>query len=105
MRRSFYFLVFAIIPALAEIGSLVAPGDGHDVFFYSNLPLKGSGDPRQGRIFRMGPGGLTRIAAEKKLELPQPCPGTCLTNAYDLTWVDASRDGSIIAYTGNAECV
>src|SRR5437868_2592713 len=53
--------------------NLVAPGDGADLYFSSERPLKGSDATPQGRIFRVGTEPVTLIL-ERPTPIPPPYP-------------------------------
>jgi uncharacterized protein (TIGR03437 family) len=93
-----------LAPLSGQFSSLIAPGNGADVYLCTSLSLKGSGQPQQGRIYKIGSTPLELVAAVANSGFPEPCIGTCLTNAYDLRQPDLSRDGTVLAYTGRSDC-
>ncbi|MGI8743209.1 MAG: hypothetical protein ACR2NN_11695 [Bryobacteraceae bacterium] len=102
--RAFAVACLAALPTAAQFGGIVAPGNGQDVYFSTALPLKGSGEPAQGRIFKIGQSSLTKVAAVTNAGFPRTCLGFCTTNAYNLSQPDLSRDGRVLVYRGQVEC-
>ena len=106
MRILLLSLAAFTIPIFAQFSSLVTTGDGADLYFSSTLPLKGSGLPHQGRIYKVGSAPLTVVADVPQIGPANPCMSLlCVSNAYNLFQVDVSRDGSILAYNETADCV
>jgi uncharacterized protein (TIGR03437 family) len=93
-------------PLQAQFTTLIAPGDGENVYFANALPLKGSGEPRyQGRIFKIGATPLTTIADVSKTgEIYCGTLEYCTSSAYDLSEPDVSRDEKIVIHTGYYGC-
>lgn len=106
MRACLWFVgALVIAPLQAQFTGLVTTGDGADLYFSSTLSLKGSGQPSQGRIYEIGSAPL-QIAASVPAVVPaNPCIGTlCLSSFFDLSQPSVSRDGSLLAYVGTAQC-
>ena len=91
----------------APLSAQTAPGNGDDLYFATTLPLKGFGQPYQGRIFKVGVSTpLTLVASVLNSGLPplSQCLTPCLSNNYNLSGPELSRGAVILAYTGQADC-
>ncbi len=96
----------------AQILSLATNGDGSQVWFHTAQPRKGTGEPVQGRIFRLGPEGLALVASldRQNPELPTlpvsaPLPpDTYFTNHFDLYAPQVSANGAVMAFHGRSIC-
>ena len=94
-------------PLAAQFSGLVTTGNGAELYFSSQLALgRESGQPQQGRIYRVGSKPV-RLVAEVAKVVPSPSCGllVCATNAYNLFQPDVSRDGEVLAYIGAGDCV
>src|SRR5436309_1874013 len=87
----------AIAPIQAQFSGLVTTGNGADLFFSSTLPLKGSDQPSQGRIYEIGSTPLKAVAAVPAVGPADPCIGVlCVSTFFDLSRPDVSRDGAVL---------
>jgi uncharacterized protein (TIGR03437 family) len=82
----------------AQFAALSAPGNGAKLYFSSSVPLQGSNEPSQGRIFSADAGGVHTIA-----DVPA-IVGTQLSNYYALSGPELSRDGTVLIYAGRRDC-
>jgi uncharacterized protein (TIGR03437 family) len=91
----------------APLSAQSAPGNGTDFYFSTSLPLRGSGQPPQGRIFKIGVSTpFTLVASVPNSGFPPvgQCLTPCLSNNYNLFGPELSRGAVILAYTGKADC-
>jgi hypothetical protein len=95
MRRVLALFAILVAPVAGQYNSLIAPGNGADLYFSIDLPLKGSSDQRQGRIFKVGSTPLTKVTEVTNIPPVNLCGSfTCLSTYYWLTQPDFSRDGT-----------
>lgn len=99
-------LVIFLFPAdiYAAVRNMSAPGSGTDLYFTTVIPLAGSGQPVQGRGFKIGVSPLTLVASVENTGIPPNCLTTCVSAAYDLFHTEASQDGRMVAYSGRRDC-
>jgi uncharacterized protein (TIGR03437 family) len=95
--------LFSSVPAHAQFLGFIAPGHGDELYFWSYLPLKGSGSPQQGRIFKVGASGASVVAEVKAFHQAGICD-PCFSNSYNLSLPDVSRDGAVFSYAGQRDC-
>ena len=96
-------LALAVLgPASAQFSDFATTGDGLTLYFASSLVLRGTSAPEQGRIYALDSTGA-RLAAGLT-EVPPVGPGMALSNYYWLSRPEVSRDGSVLAFTGRADC-
>jgi uncharacterized protein (TIGR03437 family) len=89
----------------AQYGTLATTGNGVDLYFSTTLPLKGSGLPEHGRIYKVGSVPLAAVVAVARNGPADPCGSLlCISNAYDLAGPEVSRDGAVFAYVGRKYC-
>jgi uncharacterized protein (TIGR03437 family) len=88
----------------AQISALVAPGSGDDLYFVTGLTLKGSKEPGQGRVYKVGTVPVTPVVDIPHYVPPGACH-PCLSNAYNVYASDLSRDGKVMVYTASLECL
>ena len=107
MRAIFLTVGLWAIPACAQFTGLVTTDTGTDLLFASTLPLRGSGQPVQGRIYKIGSASpINLVASVTKIDPPNPCTLlVCMSSAYNLFQPDISEDGAVLSYTGVADCV
>ena len=94
--------------AAAQFAEFAVSGDGSKLYFSSSLPLQGSNEPQQGRIFSVDAGGVHSVADVQAImppATPNPFPaGQTFTNYFQLSRPESSRDGTIVIYTGSRNC-
>jgi uncharacterized protein (TIGR03437 family) len=95
-------LVMALAAAIAsgQFAEFAAPGDGSKLYFSSSLPLQGSNEPAQGRIFSVDATGVQTVADIPAVAM-SPFP---YTSYFMLSRPEASRDGSVAIYTSARGC-
>ncbi len=111
-RGARIFLALLLYASLlqGQFLNLVAPGNGADLYFSSERPLKGSDAALQGRVFQIGSEPLTlKLDRPKPVFPPQP-PNVWesawyISDYYSLPRYDTSRDGSVVAVTGERACL
>ncbi len=84
----------------AQFAEFAAPGDGSKLYFSSSLPLQGSGETGQGRIFSVDASGVQTVA-----DVPATPPSPYFTSYYQLSRPELSRDGTVLIYTGRRNCI
>src|SRR5580698_11510684 len=94
-----WMMILAASIGWAQFAEFAVPGSGSKLYFSSSLPLQGSGEPPQGRIFSVDASGVQTVA--DVLATP---PSPYLTNYYQLSRPELSRDGTILIYTGERDC-
>ena len=113
MRLLFLGAVFVHIAAAQyDIHDLTTTGDGGAAYFVTALPEKGSGGaplayPDAARIYTADAGGV-RLQLERKRVEPPPVTAIGqigFTNYYALSSPQVSRDGSVVAVTGQRQCI
>lgn len=82
----------------AQFAEFAAPGSESKLYFSSSLPLLGSGEPEQGRIFSVDASGVQPVA---DVAATPPSP---YTTYYQLSRPELSRDGTILIYSGWRDC-
>jgi len=103
--RAWLLVLAAFGPAVAQISGLVTTGNGAEVYFSNTMPQQGSNAPVQGRIYKVDGNGLQLVADVTKVAPPPPNTiSMVFTNYYDLSRPEVSRDGSILAFTGQRTC-
>ncbi|MFB3827978.1 MAG: hypothetical protein ACE15B_14505 [Bryobacteraceae bacterium] len=108
--RALCLLLAAAGSAAGQINltDLAITGDGGTAYFTSALPLKDEAvEPglAPGRIFRTGPAGFELYMQRPRIDPPPAGPGLVrLTNYFQLSRAQASRDGGIVAVTGARVC-
>lgn len=96
-------LALAVLgPASAQFSDFAMTGDGSTLYFASSLVLRGTSVPEQGRIYALDSTGVRLVAG--LTAAPPVGPGMALSNYYWLSRPEVSRDGSVLAFTGQADC-
>ncbi len=99
--RAFCAAAVAVLAASsvrAQFAQFAAPGSGLKLYFSSPLPLQGSNEPAQGRIFNVDSNGVHTVADVTAT------PPTPYTSYYMLSRPELSRDGTILIYTAERGC-
>jgi uncharacterized protein (TIGR03437 family) len=101
MRPVFYAAAMSILVSAigsAQFAEFAVPANGSKLYFSSPLPLAGSNEPQQGRIFSVDSAGVHTVA-----DVPATTP-TPYSSYYALSRPELSRDGTILIYTGTRDC-
>jgi uncharacterized protein (TIGR03437 family) len=86
--------------ALAQFSSLGTPRDGSFLLFSTSLQEKNTSEPAYGKIFRFDSSGLHLLYSRDIADRDKPC-----SNAYNLTDIGVSPDGSVLAVGGQCSCL
>jgi hypothetical protein len=99
--RIFHAAAIAMLAAAsgrAQFTQFAVPGSGAKLYFTSSLPLQGTNEPAQGRIFSVDSSGVQTVA---DVQATTPSP---FSSYYLLSGPELSRDGTILIYTGERVC-
>ncbi len=101
MRSCAFFLIFGILPAAhAQFENLRTNFDGSALYFTTRLVKSGSGQPAHGKVFRIDASGL----AVEEMRAVEDQAGTRTTNYYDISGLDISGDGAVMAISARRDC-
>ena len=97
----------------SNIFDLATNGDGSIAFFSTALARKDSSDTTQAvyppnlRIYRVDPAGVQLYLQRPRVDPPPNTPmgQFSLSNYYSLSRPETNRDGTVIAFTGQCQCV
>jgi uncharacterized protein (TIGR03437 family) len=95
-------LLLAAIPAFAQFSQLAATDDGKQLYFASQLLLKGSTEslaPAEARLYRWGADGVSLFAERGAL-----APRNAFTGGDGVSDPQVSGDGSVVGFTFNDIC-
>jgi len=106
------YFAAAVGGLLAQMRGLATTFDGSVLYYSNSQPLRGSGAPYQGRIFRWDAEQGVRLFAETVASVDQDPSSLPIvvgvpvftTNMYDLYSPVTSADGSVVAWKGEAYC-
>jgi hypothetical protein len=96
--RIVLMMTLAAAVAIGQLAEFAAPGDGSKLYFSSSLPLQESNEPSQRRIFSVDATGVQTVA-----DIPATTTSS-YSNYFMLSRLEASRDGSLVIYTGVRFC-
>jgi len=97
-------LLFVTFPIYSQIAQMSTTYDGDVLYFAIKNPLRESGEPWQGRIFRVGPLGLELVESRERVADPNLPPGSLVTNYFELSRPEVSDPGLVTVFTGAREC-
>ncbi len=113
LMRGLTLLLAAVGSAAGQkdIFDLATTGDGGAAYFASTLARRESGEAAQpggapARIYRIGPEGLQLYLERPRMDPPPAAgPGQMrFTNYFNLFRPQTSRDGNVVAVTGQRQC-
>ena len=104
IQRLFCALFLLNTPVSAQILEMSTTFDGDTLYFSIENPRKDSGEPSQGRIYRIGPAGLGLVESRERTADPNSPPGAPVTTYFHLSGPEVSDSGNVIAFAARREC-
>lgn len=92
------------LPISAQISQMTTTFEGDILYFSIENPLKESGEPWQGRIFKVGPAGLELVESRDRVADPNSPPGAPVTNYFHLSGPEVSDSGNVFVFAARREC-